>query len=112
MPSEISPGQRKGKIVRYIFIGTVILSLTFSAVSSWGFLGDNLGQDLCTYMGKGYIPPWYEMYSIVNDEVCIWTPFFYILIVYLFFIAFLPMQIATVIVWLISRFVSRKQKSR
>lgn len=94
--------------MRYIFIGTIILSIAFSAICSWAFLGDNLGQDLCTYMGKGYSPHWYEMYSIVNDEVCIWTPFFYILIVYLFFYAFLPMQIITLIIWTILYFFSKK----
>ena len=110
--SKTNLGRRKNKIVRYVFIATVILSMGFSAFSSLVFLTDNSGQDLCTYKyEEEYRPAWYEVYSIVNDEICVWTGLFYFMIVYLFFLAFLPLQIGTLGVWLICHFISKRQKS-
>lgn len=108
-PSEPSPGKRKSKIVRYVFIATIVLSMAFSALSSWAGLDASSSQAFCARKALTYQAQWYEMHSTLDDYVCVWTPMFYVLIVYLFFVAFLPMQIITAIVWIVSRFVSKKQ---
>ncbi|MCB1532751.1 MAG: hypothetical protein KDJ35_07770 [Alphaproteobacteria bacterium] len=107
-PIKTNPGPEKNNIVRYVFLSTIVLALAFSALASWAFLGDNAGQDLCAYMEKGYQPRWHDIYSTVNDQVCIWKPMFYIMVIYLFFYALLPLQIATLGTWLVKRLLTSK----
>ena len=95
--------------MRYVFTGTIAISLMFSAFSSWVFLGDGYDEDLCARKSLGYQTQWYEMYSTFNDFICVWTPFFYIMAVYLFFLAFIPLQLGTLATWLAVRFLHRKK---
>ena len=103
-------GKRKNRIVLYAFIVTIVLSLAFSFFATWAFLGDNLGGDLCTYMGKDYQPQWHDIYSIVNDEVCILGPMAYFLLVGMFLYAFILLQGVTILIWAAQKFLKRKQQ--
>ena len=105
-------GKRKNRIVLYAFIATIVLSLAFSFFATWAFLGDNLGEDLCAYVEKNYHLQWYEIYSVVNDQICILKPMAYFLLVGMFLFAFIPFQGVTILIWAAQKFLySIRQKT-
>lgn len=107
MPIKPDPGQRKSKIVRYVFIATIVLSMAFSALASWAGLDASSSQVFCDRKPLTYQAQWYEMYSTMEDYICVWTPMFYVLILYLFFYALLPLQAATAVIWLFMKIRAR-----
>ena len=110
-PIKTNLGEKKSRIIRYVFIATIILSLAYSALGSWAGLDANSSQTFCDRKPLTYQAQWYEVYSTMEDYICVWTPMFYVLIVYLFFYAFIPLQIATLAAWFISWFVLKKSKA-
>ena len=108
-PTKTDPGRRKNKIVRYVFISTIILSLIFSLLITWLAITDNLGQgSWCRSVHDIHNKD--GIYFVINGAPCVLTLQTYFSTVYFFFLAFLPLQISTLAAWFTSRFILKNKK--